>query len=52
MVATQTALILSALFAHGVLANIHIPNPYITCTPEVAERKCLQGQYCCEEDNL
>jgi len=52
MVATQTTLILSALFAHGVFANIKFPKPHIECTPEVSEDKCLKGQYCSAEDGL
>lgn len=52
MVATQAALILSALFANGVFANISFPKPYIPCTPEVAKEKCLEGQYCSAEEGL
>lgn len=52
MVATQAALILSALFANGVFANIHFPHPHIECTPEVAKEKCLEGQYCDADDSL
>ncbi|KAG0132211.1 glyoxal oxidase N-terminus-domain-containing protein [Tuber indicum] len=52
MVTTKTALILSALFAHGVFANIPFPDPYIECDPGAAEEKCLRGQYCSEEDEL